>query len=178
MAGVHRGSLMALDYAQRLHPEHLLAVSIAPDDEAEASLREQWRQYGLTLPLEVVEAPYRDLVPPVLAFLDELDARNGEDHVTTVILPEFVVNHWYEQIFHNQNALALKARLLFRPRTVVTSVPFHVGVDDQPDPDHRPPMPGSRRLADRAGPDPRADERIGAAAAAAVEAAERESGEQ
>ncbi len=146
VAGVHRGSLMALDYAQRLHPEDLLAVSVAPDDAAEASLREQWRQYGLTLPLEVIEAPYRDLVPPVLAFLDELDARNGEDHVTTVILPEFVVTHWWEQIFHNQNALALKARLLFRPRTVVTSVPFHVGVDDQPDPTHH--APASERADD------------------------------
>lgn len=139
VAGVHRGTLMAIDYAQRLHPEHLLAVSVAPDPAAEAALREEWRQYGLSLPLEVVEAPYRDLVPPVTAFLDELDARNGEDHVTTVILPEFVVSHWWEQIFHNQNALALKARLLFRPRTVVTSVPFHVGVDDQPDPEAVPP---------------------------------------
>ncbi len=178
VAGVHRGSLMALDYATRLHPEHLLAVSIAPDQEAEDSLREQWRQYGLTLPLEVVEAPYRDLVPPVLSFLDELDARNGEDHVTTVILPEFVVNHWYEQIFHNQNALALKARLLFRPRTVVTSVPFHVGIDDQPDPTHRPPMTRKQKKTERDGPDPHADARMGAAAAAAVTAAEREADER
>jgi amino acid transporter len=144
VAGVHRGSLMAIDYAKRLHPEHLLAVSIAPDAEAEASLREQWRQYRLELPLEIIEAPYRDLVPPVLSFLDELDARNGEDHVTTVIVPEFVVTHWWEQVFHNQNALALKARLLFRPRTVVTSVPFHVGVDDQPAASHPPPTTTSQ----------------------------------
>ena len=33
VAGVHRGSLMAIDYARRLHPEHLLAVSIAPDEK-------------------------------------------------------------------------------------------------------------------------------------------------
>jgi hypothetical protein len=136
---------MAIDYAKRLHPEHLLAVSVAPDADAEAGLREQWRQFGLDLPLEIVEAPYRDLVPPVLSFLDELDARNGEDHVTTVIVPEFVVDHWWEQVFHNQNALALKARLLFRPRTVVTSVPFHVGVDDQPDERRGPPEPAEAR---------------------------------
>ena len=39
------------------------------------------------------------------------------------MIPEFVVNRWYTQILHNQTALALKARLLFRPNTVVTSVP-------------------------------------------------------
>lgn len=137
VAGVHKGSLMAIDYARELHPERLLAVSVAPDDDAEAAIRDQWRQRHLDVPLEIIQAPYRDLVPPVLGFLDELDARNGEDHVTTVIVPEFVVRHWWEQVFHNQNALALKARLLFRPRTVVTSVPFHVGQDDVPQ--GRPP---------------------------------------
>jgi hypothetical protein len=30
-------------------------------------------------------------------------------------------------VLHNQTALALKARLLFRPNTVVTSVPIHIG---------------------------------------------------
>jgi hypothetical protein len=43
-----------------------------------------------------------------------------------VLIPEFVVTRWWEQIFHNQSALMLKGRLLFRQRTVVTSVPYHV----------------------------------------------------
>ena len=33
---------------------------------------------------------------------------------------------WYTQVLHNQTALALKARLHFRPNTVVTSVPVLV----------------------------------------------------
>jgi hypothetical protein len=37
-----------------------------------------------------------------------------------------VVGKWYEQILHNQSALLLKAKLLFREGTVVTSVPYHV----------------------------------------------------
>ncbi len=43
-----------------------------------------------------------------------------------MILPEVVVEHWWEHLLHNQSALALKARLLFRPRTVVISVPLHL----------------------------------------------------
>jgi hypothetical protein len=39
--------------------------------------------------------------------------------------PEFVVRHWWAQALHNQSALALKARLLFRPNTAVTSLPIH-----------------------------------------------------
>ena len=40
------------------------------------------------------------------------------------ILPEFVLTRWWEQLLHNQSALLLKARLLFRSNTVVVSVPY------------------------------------------------------
>jgi hypothetical protein len=43
-----------------------------------------------------------------------------------VILAEFVVAHWWEQILHNQTAFRLKASLFFRPGIVVTSVPQHL----------------------------------------------------
>jgi len=37
------------------------------------------------------------------------------DEILTVILPEFVVAHWWEYPLHNQTALRLKAALLTRP---------------------------------------------------------------
>ena len=43
-----------------------------------------------------------------------------------MVLPEFVARHWWEHLLHNQTALRLKAALLFRPNTVVTSVPYHL----------------------------------------------------
>jgi hypothetical protein len=41
----------------------------------------------------------------------------------TVLIPEFVVHRWWEQLLHNQTALFLKGRLLFREGVVVTSLP-------------------------------------------------------
>jgi hypothetical protein len=41
-----------------------------------------------------------------------------------------VVGKWYEQILHNQSALMLKGKLLFREGIVVTSVPYHVDTDN------------------------------------------------
>ncbi len=49
-----------------------------------------------------------------------------DNDVVTVVIPEFVVNHWWEHLLHNQSALLLKGRLLFRKGTVVISVPYHV----------------------------------------------------
>jgi len=48
------------------------------------------------------------------------------DDTLTVILPEFVVAHWWEHFLHNQTALRLKAALLFRPGIVVTNIPLHL----------------------------------------------------
>ena len=45
-------------------------------------------------------------------------------HVVTVLIPEFFVEHWWQHLLHNQTALVLKGRLLFRRRIVVTSIPY------------------------------------------------------
>jgi hypothetical protein len=44
----------------------------------------------------------------------------------TVFIPEYVVGRWWEQLLHNQSALRLKARLLFEPGVMVTSVPWQL----------------------------------------------------
>ena len=41
-----------------------------------------------------------------------------------------MLDHWWEQVLHNQSALLLRARLRARPNTVVTSVPFHLRGDE------------------------------------------------
>jgi len=69
----------------------------------------------------------------VSEYLDELDSRWSNDTVT-VVIPEFVVRRWYGQVLHNQSALFLKGKLLFREGTVVTSVPYHVDQEAPPRP--------------------------------------------
>ena len=44
----------------------------------------------------------------------------------SVIIPEYVVGHWYEHLLHNQSALRLKGRLLFQPGVMVTSVAYQL----------------------------------------------------
>ncbi len=122
---VHLGVLQALQYARSLNPHHLVAVSIVSDEEEDARIRTQWAEYDIGIPLETVYSPYRELHKPLLRFIDGLDAQYRND-VVTVVIPEFVVKHWWEHLLHNQSALFLKARLLFRKGTVVTSVPYHV----------------------------------------------------
>ena len=128
VSGVHRSSMQAIAFAKSMHPDRLICATACDDEQAEF-LRADWQRFAvqqkLGVELTVIESPYREVTKPLLAFLDELRAQHPHDN-TTVILPELVVDRWWEQLLHNQSALALKARLLFRPRTVVVSVPLHL----------------------------------------------------
>ena len=114
-------------------------------DDDRAEIEAQWRAFGITVPLEIVYSPYRELVGPIERYIDELDDRWDNDTVT-VVIPEFVVSRWYEHLLHNQSALFLKGKLLFREGIVVTSVPYHLphavhaGGSDGGAP--TPPLPG------------------------------------
>ena len=125
VGSVHQGVLAALTYARSLAPDRLLALSVVTTIEESEAITEQWARHHIDVDLELRYSPYRELTSPVLKYLDELDA-TYENDIITVVVPEFVLGRWWEPFLHNQSALLLKARLLFRRNTVVTSVPFHV----------------------------------------------------
>ncbi len=138
---VHRGVLQALAYARSLNPNHLIALTVVTDEEEQERIERQWSEYGIQVPLEIAYSAYRELTRPVIRYIDEVDQRWEQD-IITVVIPEFVVKHWWEHILHNQSALVLKGRLLFRRNTVVTSVPYHVDrVVSDPVPDPSEPVP-------------------------------------
>lgn len=121
---VNRGVLDAIGYARSLNPERIIALSVVQDPEEERHLHEQWDEYDVPIELHTVSSPYRELTRPVFSFLDEIDQERDDD-IITVVIPESVTKV-SSQWLHNQSALALKARLLYRPHTVVVSVPVHV----------------------------------------------------
>jgi len=122
---LHHGVMKALSYARSLRPQHLVAVYVSYDEADRLALEKQWKDFKIDVPLEIVASPYRELVRPIEGYIDELDARWDNDTIT-VVIPEFVVGKWYGAVLHNQSALLLKAKLLFREDTVVTSVPYLV----------------------------------------------------
>jgi amino acid transporter len=124
MSGVHRAVVQALEYAKTLSPD-VRALYVNIDPAATDQLRGQWEKWGDSVPLVVLESPYRSLMEPLLEYIDQVDAARPDDFVT-IVLPEFVPARWWHHVFHNQRALLIKGALLFRPNVVVTSVPFHL----------------------------------------------------
>ena len=124
IGGVHRAVIEALRYASSLAKD-VRAVYVNVNPESLVALKRDWPQWGSHVKLVVLQSPYRSMSEPLLEYIDRLEREHPEDYIT-VVLPEFVVKHWWHHLLHNQSAFTLKAALLFRPRVVTTSVPFHL----------------------------------------------------
>jgi amino acid transporter len=127
---LNRVARQTLAYARSIS-ENVTAVHVSDDTEELDEFQRQWEAIGTDIPLIMIESPYRALIGPLMSYLDEVDKQRPGDTIT-VVLPEFVAHHLWEHILHNQTALRLKAALLFRPGTVVTSVPYHLESDIEP----------------------------------------------
>jgi amino acid transporter len=121
VSGVHAASLRALRYAETLPLDELRAVFFAFSHEEADRFRRDWQKWELEMPVEIHEAPYRDLGDPLLRRVRAVT--KDPDAVAVVIMPELVVHGW-KRLLHNQRALYVKRLLLFEPRTILTSVPY------------------------------------------------------
>ncbi len=122
---LHWPTLRALAYARATRPHSIEAVTVGVDPEDVKALQEEWERRGIEVPLRVLDSPYREVTKPVLDYIRAL-RRESERDVVTVFIPEYVVGRWWENLLHNQSALRLKARLLFQPGVMVTSVPWQL----------------------------------------------------
>jgi hypothetical protein len=124
ISSLNRVALQTLAYARSIS-NNVTAVHVMDDEDDLERFRAKWDELDLDVPLVIIESPYRALVAPLLKYIDEIDKQRPNDTLT-IVLPEFIARHWWEHLLHNQTALRLKAALLFRPGTVVTSVPYHL----------------------------------------------------
>jgi hypothetical protein len=122
VGSVNKGVLQAVKYAESLRPDRLLALSVVGSIEEREKLESNWAKYGMTTELETLNDDFRNLTDTILTHINRIDDEDSDD-IITVVIPEFVTA-LRSQWLHNQSALAIKGRLLYRKNTVVTSVPI------------------------------------------------------
>jgi amino acid transporter len=124
IGGIQRAVVEALRYAETLSDD-VRGVYVDVDPAATEQVQREWGTWGGRTQLIVLPSPYRSVMEPLLEYIEQVENERPDDYVT-VILPEFVPARWWQHLLHNQRALLIKGALLFRPNTVVTSVPFHL----------------------------------------------------
>jgi amino acid transporter len=122
MPDMRRDAIQAIKFGLTMSDD-VVAVHVTDDLEQAERLRERFRRQVHGVELLVLESPYRELVQPLVRYLDMLAARDP-DVVTIVLVPERIVAHWWERILYNQNAHRIRDALAGRPGILVADVPF------------------------------------------------------
>ena len=121
---IHRGVIPAMQLARSMSSE-ARAVHVSIDPTREKRVRERWMLYSRGMPLTVLPSPYRTLVEPIIAHVQQLRERDPQSLVI-VIIPEFEPRGWFPKLLHGRAGFALAVRLHFIPGVVVVNVPYHI----------------------------------------------------
>lgn len=124
VSSINRATVRAIQYARSLNPSELKAMSIQTEPGDAAKLTAEWGRLGFDVPLEVVDAPFRDIMDPLKRELRELRTSPGD--AVGVVIPEFVVPRWWQNLLHTQTAFFIKTSLLFEDEVIVIDVPLRV----------------------------------------------------
>lgn len=120
-----KASLQAIEYARHISND-VTVVHVADSRKDAEALQQQWRAFDMRLPLTIIESPYREIIGPLVRYIEQQHGDTGSDGTLTVVVPEFVPAHLYEVPLHNQTAWRLRTTLWTHPGIVVTSVPYRL----------------------------------------------------
>src|SRR6266508_1647984 len=123
VSGGHAAAMRAVNYANTLGLRDTRALFFAFDDDQAARLEREWREREMRIPLEIEEAPFRDLGDPLLRYLRRITG--DPDATAVVIMPELIFSG-SARLLHNQRALYIKRLLLFEPRVILAAVPYRL----------------------------------------------------
>lgn len=130
VSGMHRGVIKALRYARSISDD-VTAVYVEIEPENTKEVQDEWQTWSQDVPLVIIPSPYRSLIGPLLDFLDQTDQEHNDDQLATVLLPEFIPTHWWQNLLHNQTANLLRLAILYRRRThqhtrAIIDIPFYL----------------------------------------------------
>jgi amino acid transporter len=128
IADIHRGTLLALTYAKRISRD-VRAITVATSPEMKERFMARWQRFphiteGINLSL--IEYDFRDILIPLVDYIEHVNTVEFCDKLTTVVVPEFIPEMKSATVLHNQTANRLRSRLINHKDIVIIEVPFHI----------------------------------------------------
>jgi hypothetical protein len=125
ISGVHQGSLSALRFAQSISDD-VTAIYVEESEDQTIKIQQRWSEQVKDVPLVIIDSPFRELMHPLVSYIDDAAAEKGPGEVITVVVPEFIPRRWWQNFLHMQNATWLRWALRYLPGVVVVDVPYQV----------------------------------------------------
>lgn len=130
---VHRGVLRALVYAKRLS-SNVRAICILTGPEEKERFLRRWDRFPEVtgdIQLVMIDYDFRDILTPLVDYIEQVNNVEYRDQLVTVVIPEFVAQTAWETLLHNQTANRLKRILEGHKDIVMIDVPYHIMSDQE-----------------------------------------------
>lgn len=120
---VNKASIKTLNYAKTIS-SNLTALHISDNDESTIPIQEQWEKLNSDIRLDIIKAPYRDVITPLDEYLSKMESELPNDQKLTVIMTKFVEKTQSLRLLHNQTTYFLESRLSKHKDIITVLVPY------------------------------------------------------
>ncbi len=128
VADIHRGTLYALQFAKAFSQD-VRAVCVVTSPDEHERIQRRWNRFPEitdNVQLVCIDYEYRDILSPLVEYIEKVNDKEFPDQVITVVIPEFVPESFTGNLLHNQTANFLRIRLRNLQDVVVIDVPYHL----------------------------------------------------
>jgi amino acid transporter len=119
---VTREVIQAVKFGRTMSND-VTAVHVTDDVDRGEEIRDRFQRQVPGVPFVIVESPYRQLVRPLVRYL-EYAAGRAQGEIIVLLLPEYVPRHWWERYLYNENARRIRDALLGQPGILIAEVPY------------------------------------------------------
>jgi amino acid transporter len=119
---VTRDVVQAIKFGRSMSLD-VTAVHVTDDVDRAEEIRGRFERQVPGVPFVIVESPYRQLIRPLIRYLEYTAGRIGDD-ILVVLLPEYVARHWWEKYLYNENARRIREALLGKKNILIADVPY------------------------------------------------------
>jgi amino acid transporter len=125
IAGIHKVVAQSIGFAKTLSP-NVIAFYVAQSEEEEQKIKERWKEWNPGVRLVTHYSHYRQVMNPLIEFIERVDNGIHESTSIMVLLPKFITIKWWHRLLHNQTANRIQDSLQSRRDIVVAIMPYHL----------------------------------------------------
>lgn len=128
IASLNKASLGALQYARSI-TDDVIALSVSANKEELEKLKIKWNELNTDILLISKYSTYRQVITPLLQYLDTIADAASDTEKITVLMPQFVTHTWWGNLLHNHTGFFIRENLLRKSNIIISTYPYHLDDD-------------------------------------------------
>jgi len=125
IASLNGPVVLAIRYARSLSA-NVVAFHIESYEGEADKLRYKWGRLDTDVELVVKPSPYRDIIGPLIEYIDSEEHASKRGDMITVLLPQFIVSKRWEFLLHNNTSVFIANALFHRRNITLAVLPYYL----------------------------------------------------